>query len=141
MTCVLCRRVLQPTKNPFMDTLRAVIQDVKWFLFLLVLTVWGFTCAFYILFRQDQQYEVCLWPGTPACCCCCMQDFVRLVLHLESPALLGTHVALQVGYCPCLRVCVGVCLCALVRVCVCVCVCVCMCVGACMFLQIANWHA
>ncbi|KAL3141754.1 hypothetical protein ABBQ32_004434 [Trebouxia sp. C0010 RCD-2024] len=50
-------RVLQPTKNPFMDTLRAVIQDVKWFLFLLVLTVWGFTCAFYILFRQDQQYE------------------------------------------------------------------------------------
>lgn len=51
-------RVLQPTKNPFMDTLRAVIQDVKWFLFLLVLTVWGFTCAFYILFRKDQQYEV-----------------------------------------------------------------------------------
>ena len=41
-----------------MDTLRAVIQDVKWFLFLLVLTVWGFTCSFYILFRQDQQYEV-----------------------------------------------------------------------------------
>lgn len=53
----LCR-VLQPTKNPFMDTLKAVLQDVKWFLFLLVLTVWGFTCAFYILFRQDQQYEV-----------------------------------------------------------------------------------
>ena len=51
-------RVLQPTKNPFMDTLKAVLQDVKWFLFLLVLTVWGFTCAFYILFRQDQQYEV-----------------------------------------------------------------------------------
>lgn len=57
--CILHHcRVLQPTKNPFMDTLRAVIQDVKWFLFLLVLTVWGFTCSFYILFRQDQQYEV-----------------------------------------------------------------------------------
>ena len=58
--------MLQPTKNPFMDTLRAVIQDVKWFLFLLVLTVWGFTCAFYILFRQDQQYEVWLRPAAPA---------------------------------------------------------------------------
>lgn len=50
-----------------MDTLKAVIQDVKWFLFLLVLTVWGFTCAFYILFRQDQQYEVCFsWHVTSA---------------------------------------------------------------------------
>lgn len=65
MHCTLAclYRVLQPTKNPFMDTLRAVIQDVKWFLFLLVLTVWGFTCAFYILFRQDQQYEVCHEPA------------------------------------------------------------------------------
>ena len=53
-----------------MDTLRAVIQDVKWFLFLLVLTVWGFTCAFYILFRQDQQYEVCMY-----CICNALQAF------------------------------------------------------------------
>ena len=36
-----------------------MIADVKWFLLLLVLTVWGFTCSFYILFRRDQQYEVC----------------------------------------------------------------------------------
>ena len=63
----LCR-VLQPTKNPFMDTLRAVIQDVKWFLFLLILTVGGFTCAFYILFRKDQQYEVCFRLATGSCC-------------------------------------------------------------------------
>ena len=60
-----------------MDTLRAVIQDVKWFLFLLVLTVWGFTCAFYILFRQDQQYEVCS-PGMLYCCTCCTVQFVPL---------------------------------------------------------------
>ncbi len=50
-----------------MDTLRAVIADVKWFLLLLVLTVWGFTCSFYILFRRDQQYEVCQRHAHPSC--------------------------------------------------------------------------
>ena len=38
-----------------METLRSVINQVKWFLFLLLLTVWGFACAFYILFRKDQK--------------------------------------------------------------------------------------
>ena len=50
--------MLQPAQNPFIDTLTVVINDVKWFLFLLVLTLWGFACAFYILFRHDQQHEV-----------------------------------------------------------------------------------
>ncbi|KAK9918267.1 hypothetical protein WJX75_002730 [Coccomyxa subellipsoidea] len=51
--------VLQPSKNPFVDTLRAVIDDVKWFLFLLLLllTMWGFCMSFYILFRRDQKKE------------------------------------------------------------------------------------
>ena len=34
-------RVLQPTKNPFVDTLKAVLKDVKWFLFLLLVTMFG----------------------------------------------------------------------------------------------------
>jgi hypothetical protein len=34
------------------DTLKAVIIDVRWFLVLLLITMWGFSCAFYILFRQ-----------------------------------------------------------------------------------------
>ena len=51
--CV-CARVLQPSEQPFMETLRSVCDQVKWFLFLLLLTVWGFACAFYILFRKDQ---------------------------------------------------------------------------------------
>jgi len=50
-------RCVQPTKNPFMETLRAVINDVKWFLALLLLTLWGFSCSFYILFRKDQQKQ------------------------------------------------------------------------------------
>lgn len=54
-------RVFQPTKNAFVDTLRSVVSDVKWFLLFLVLTMWGFAGAFYILFREDQQqYEVCI---------------------------------------------------------------------------------
>jgi len=47
--------VFQPTKNAFVDTLRSVVADVKWFLLFLVLTMWGFAGAFYILFREDQQ--------------------------------------------------------------------------------------
>ena len=54
-------RVFQPTKNAFVDTLRSVVADVKWFLLFLVLTMWGFAGAFYILFREDQQqYQVCV---------------------------------------------------------------------------------
>ena len=34
-------RVLQPTKNPFIDTIKAVLNDVKWFLFLLLVTMFG----------------------------------------------------------------------------------------------------
>ncbi len=56
--CRNARRVLQPAKNPFIDTLTVVIEDVKWFLLLLGLTLWGYACAFYILFRHDQQHEV-----------------------------------------------------------------------------------
>ncbi|KAK9804624.1 hypothetical protein WJX73_000016 [Symbiochloris irregularis] len=47
-------RVLQPTSNPFMETLRSVIMQTKWFIFLLLLTVYGFAAAFYTLFRYDQ---------------------------------------------------------------------------------------
>jgi len=52
------RRALQPSKNPFLDTLKAVVIDIRFFLFLLLLTVWGFACAFYILFRRDQSKHV-----------------------------------------------------------------------------------
>ena len=59
--CVCCCRVFQPTKNAFVDTLRSVVADVKWFLLFLVLTMWGFAGAFYILFREDQQdFQACI---------------------------------------------------------------------------------
>ncbi|KAL0035205.1 hypothetical protein WJX79_005983 [Trebouxia sp. C0005] len=47
-------RVFQPTKNAFVDTLQSILDDVKWSLLFLVLTMWGFAGAFYILFREDQ---------------------------------------------------------------------------------------
>lgn len=55
-------RAFQPAKNAFVDILRAVIADVKFFLVLLVITIWGFACSFYILFRQDQKTQVRLIP-------------------------------------------------------------------------------
>lgn len=111
--CVLpACRVLQPTKNPFMDTLKAVIQDVKWFLFLLVLTVWGFTCAFYILFRQDQQYEVCssgkssllyLWYlAAWATSLPCMGKTRCVILSFEDCIWSGCKMELPMFLCLCL---------------------------------------
>ena len=68
-------RVFQPTKNAFVDTLRSVVADVKWFLLFLILTMWGFAGAFYILFREDQQqYEVRNATGT------CMPTFSGLLV-------------------------------------------------------------
>jgi hypothetical protein len=56
-------RVFQPTKNAFVDTLQSILDDVKWSLLFLVLTMWGFAGAFYILFREDQaEYEVSSKP-------------------------------------------------------------------------------
>lgn len=52
--CLFCCRVFQPTKNGFMDSLQSILDDVKWSLLFLVLTMWGFAGAFYILFREDQ---------------------------------------------------------------------------------------
>ena len=52
-------RVFQPTKNAFVDALRSVLDDIKWSLMFLVLTMWGFAGAFYILFREEQgNYQV-----------------------------------------------------------------------------------
>ena len=38
-------RAFQPLKNSFVETLRAVILSVRWFLVLLLLTLWGFAGA------------------------------------------------------------------------------------------------
>ncbi len=35
-------RAFQPLKNSFVETLRAVVLSVRWFLVLLLLTLWGF---------------------------------------------------------------------------------------------------
>ena len=38
-------RAFQPLKNSFVETLRAVIMSIRWFLVLLLLTLWGFAGA------------------------------------------------------------------------------------------------
>jgi hypothetical protein len=40
-------------KNPFVETITNVVSAVKWYLVLLGLLLWGYTCAFYMLFRRD----------------------------------------------------------------------------------------
>ena len=40
-----------------LDTLKAVVGSIRWYLMLLVLTVYSFACAFFILFRNT--YKDC----------------------------------------------------------------------------------
>ncbi|CAL8463282.1 g2816 [Coccomyxa elongata] len=47
-------RPFRASKFAFVDTLRVVLADVKWFLVFLVITMWGFACAFHVLYRSDQ---------------------------------------------------------------------------------------
>jgi hypothetical protein len=47
-------RAFQNTRNTFLNTLVAVTRSVWPFLILLLLTLWGFAGAFYILFRDEQ---------------------------------------------------------------------------------------
>lgn len=48
-------RVFQSTSTSFVDTLKAVLYDVRYFLGFLVLTFYSFAAAFHILLRRDQQ--------------------------------------------------------------------------------------
>ncbi|GBF90826.1 transient receptor potential channel protein [Raphidocelis subcapitata] len=47
-------RVFNPTKTTFVDTVRLVMDDMKFFLLFLLMTMIGFTMAFYALYRQDR---------------------------------------------------------------------------------------
>ncbi|KAI8473618.1 MAG: hypothetical protein J3K34DRAFT_518899 [Monoraphidium minutum] len=47
-------RVFNPTKTTFIDTIRLVMEDMKWFLLFLLMTMVGFGMAFYALYRQDR---------------------------------------------------------------------------------------
>lgn len=40
-------------KSSLVDILKVVISDVKWFLIFLLLTLFSFALAFYILYRDD----------------------------------------------------------------------------------------
>jgi Ion transport protein len=48
-------RVFTPTKFAFLDDLKEVVQDVRWYLLFILLIVLGYAAAFQILFRQDQK--------------------------------------------------------------------------------------
>ena len=47
-------RVFSPTKTTFIDTIRLVVRDLKWFLAFIGLTMVGFGLAFHALYRQDR---------------------------------------------------------------------------------------
>lgn len=52
-------RVVQPMGNPFVETIRESFVYVRWFLLLLLLLLWGFAVAFYVLFANDPMLVRC----------------------------------------------------------------------------------
>jgi hypothetical protein len=92
-------RVFNPTKNLFVETIGIVIDDMKWFLAFLGLTMLGFGFAFFSLYRQDRERFVvssldgtrvpCEHACTPhdwracvrACLYQCQQEHALLILH------------------------------------------------------------
>lgn len=48
-------RVFTPTRFSFVDDLKEVLQDCKWYLAFLVLITLGYAASFHILFRKDQE--------------------------------------------------------------------------------------
>jgi hypothetical protein len=53
------RALFPPTRFAFVDDIKAVISDVKWYLVFILLVVFGWAVAFHILFRADQaEHEV-----------------------------------------------------------------------------------
>ena len=52
IVCVLCSAFVA-VDSSMLDTLKAVVGTIRWYLLLLVLTVYSFACAFFILFRKS----------------------------------------------------------------------------------------
>ncbi|GAB4819760.1 hypothetical protein N2152v2_006806 [Parachlorella kessleri] len=48
-------QVFRPTRFAFLDTIAEVFRDLRWYLVFLLLVMWGFGCAFHIVFRHDQE--------------------------------------------------------------------------------------
>jgi len=48
-------RVFTPTRFAFFDNIAAVLHDLRWFLTFLMLIVLGYSAAFTVLFRKDQE--------------------------------------------------------------------------------------
>jgi hypothetical protein len=48
-------RVFTPTKFAFLDDLKAVVSDVRWYIVFILLITVGYAAAFQTLFRQDQK--------------------------------------------------------------------------------------
>jgi hypothetical protein len=50
--------VFTPARFSLVDSLRQVVVDIRWYLLFLLLMMWGFACAYCVLFRRDQQHQV-----------------------------------------------------------------------------------
>ncbi|WIA09485.1 hypothetical protein OEZ85_008886 [Tetradesmus obliquus] len=51
-------KAFNPTKTTLVDTVSKILEDLKWFLVFLTLTMLGFALAFYSLYRQDREQFV-----------------------------------------------------------------------------------
>jgi hypothetical protein len=80
------------------ESMQQVVVDIRMYLLYLLLMMWGFACAYCVLFRRDQEHEVrcptvllmfmyCLW-------CTCRKRKSGLLCKLADP-VLHRHVLLR----------------------------------------------
>ena len=66
----------------FLDAIKAVLHDIKFYFAFLLLVVLGFACAFQILYRRDQAEHEASW----VCVCGGVSVRVRKRSHRLHPA-------------------------------------------------------
>jgi hypothetical protein len=56
---LMCRVFRATSQGAFIDSLKDVVADIKYYLLFMLFTIWGFASAFHILYkRQQKEFKV-----------------------------------------------------------------------------------
>lgn len=53
-----CRVFGGSSSFSIIESMKQVVVDIRFYLLYLLLMMWGFACAYCVLFRRDQEHEV-----------------------------------------------------------------------------------
>lgn len=65
----LCRVFGGSSSFSIIESMQRVVVDIRMYLLYLLMMMWGFACAYCVLFRRDQEHEVRAFQAYISCCC------------------------------------------------------------------------